>query len=187
MLSRIKNHVTHLLAPATDVIIKTGVKPNHLTFMGLIVGILSAYFIIKGFLIVGAFMLLLSGFFDMLDGILARTQELVTPFGGFLDSVFDRYVDVAIFIALGLYGVDWLYVALALSGALLVSYTRARAEKIIDRCDVGIAERGERLILVFIGLIYPPILKWIVLLIGIFAHITAIHRVLHTYKKCKKF
>lgn len=184
MLSKLKNYVTELLIPLTNKIVETGIKPNHLTFIGLIVGVISAYFIATGKLIIGAFVLLLSGFFDMLDGALARNQKLTTPFGGFLDSVFDRYVDVAIFIALGIYGIDWLYVALALSGALLVSYTRARAEKIIDKCDVGIAERGERMIILFIGLITNYIL-YAVMVIAVLSHLTAIHRVIFTFTKSR--
>jgi len=182
MLSKIKNNVTDFLAPLTDVVIKTGLKPNHITIVGLIVGFISAFFIANGHLIVGAFLLLFSGFFDMLDGILARNQELVTPFGGFLDSVFDRYVDIAIFIALGIYGVDWIYVTLALSGALLVSYTRARAEKIVDKCDVGIAERGERMAILFIGLI-TNYAFYAVVIVALLAHLTAIHRIIFTFSK----
>lgn len=185
MLSKLKDHVTNLLLPLTELTIKAGIKPNHLTFIGLIAGLTSACFIAVGELTIGAFVLLLSGFFDMLDGALARNQNLTTPFGGFLDSVFDRYVDVAIFVALGIYGVDWLYVALALSGALLVSYTRARAEKIIDKCDVGIAERGERMIILFVGLITNYIL-YAVMVIALLTHLTAIHRVVFTFSSTHK-
>ncbi|RLI74277.1 CDP-alcohol phosphatidyltransferase family protein [Archaeoglobales archaeon] len=184
MLSKFKDNVTELLIPLTNKIVEIGIKPNHLTFIGLIVGFISAYFIATGKLIIGAVVLLLSGFFDMLDGILARNQELTTRFGGFLDSVFDRYVDVAIFIALGIYGIDWFYVALALSGALLVSYTRARAEKIIDKCDVGIAERGERIIILFFGLISNYVL-YAVIIIAILSHLTATHRIIFTFTKSR--
>ncbi|RLI83953.1 CDP-alcohol phosphatidyltransferase family protein, partial [Archaeoglobales archaeon] len=130
MLSPLKSVISDILSPLTRFIVKTGVKPNHLTFLGLLTGFFSAYLIALGQLMLGGVFILVSGFFDMLDGALARSQVLVSEFGGFLDSVFDRYVDVAIFIALGIYGVNWLYVALAMSGALLVSYTRARAEKV---------------------------------------------------------
>lgn len=181
MLSKIKSNVTGILNPITKLVVKARIKPNHLTLIGLIIGFASAFFIANGDLIIGAIVLLLSGFFDMLDGALARNQGLTTSFGGFLDSVFDRYVDVAIFIALGIYGIDWLWVALSLSGALLVSYTRARAEKIVDKCDVGIAERGERIIILFFGLITNYIL-YAVIVIAILAHLTAIHRVVYTFK-----
>ncbi len=180
MLSKIKHKTTELLNPLTDLIVRLGLKPNHLTFLGLLFGFSSAFLIAKGYLKLGASMILLSGLMDALDGALARSKGLVTKFGGFLDSVFDRYVDIAIFTSLGFYGVDWFLVIVALSGALMVSYTRARAESIIDRCDVGIAERGERLIILVLGLLSGFVWQS-VLLIAILSHLTAIHRVIHTY------
>ncbi len=184
MLSSIKDRLSEILFPLTDFLARKKVKPNHLTGLGLIFGLLCAYTIYLGNFLISAIFLILSGLMDVLDGALARNKGMVSDFGGFFDSVLDRYVDIAIFFALG-FQVDWFFAVFAMSGALMVSYTRARAENIIERCDVGIAERGERLILVFIGLIFPFILKWILLLIGILAHITAIHRVIYTYKAKK--
>jgi len=181
MLSKIKHRTTELLEPLTDVIVRIGLKPNHLTFLGLLVGFASAVAIAKGYAKLGALIILLSGLMDALDGALARNKGLVTKFGGFLDSVFDRYVDIAIFTSLGFYGVDWFLVILALSGALMVSYTRARAENIIDRCDVGIAERGERLIILVLGLLTGFVWQAVVL-IAVLSHLTAVHRIIHTYR-----
>ncbi len=181
MLSRIKHKTTEILNPVTDALVKIGFKPNHLTFLGLLAGFLSAFLIAKGHAKLGALSILLSGFMDALDGALARNRGMVTEFGGFLDSVFDRYVDIAIFTSLGFYGVDWFLVVLALSGALMVSYTRARAEKIVERCDVGIAERGERMILLVIGLLTGFVWQSVAI-IAILSHITAIHRIVHTYR-----
>jgi len=181
MLSKIKHRTTELLEPLTDVIVRIGLKPNHLTFLGLLVGFASAIAIARGYAKLGALIILLSGLMDALDGALARNKGLVTKFGGFLDSVFDRYVDIAIFTSLGFYGVDWFLVILALSGALMVSYTRARAENIIDRCDVGIAERGERLIILVLGLLTGFVWQAVVL-IAVLSHLTAVHRIIHTYR-----
>ncbi len=183
MLSKIKHKTTELLEPLTDGLVKIGLKPNHLTFLGLFIGFASAIAIAKGHAKLGALIILLSGLMDALDGALARNKGLVTKFGGFLDSVFDRYVDIAIFTSLGFYGVDWFLVILALSGALMVSYTRARAENIIDRCDVGIAERGERMIILVLGLLTGFVWQAVVV-IAVLSHITAIHRIIHTYRKC---
>ncbi|AEA47091.1 archaetidylinositol phosphate synthase [Archaeoglobus veneficus] len=184
MLSQIKSYTTSLLTPITAVLAKAGLKPNHLTFLGLFFGFAAALLICQGMAVFGAMAVLLSGLMDMLDGALARNAGKTTPFGGFLDSVFDRYVDVAIFIALGVYGADWLIVSIALSGALLVSYTRARAEHIIPKCDVGIAERGERLLIIVAGLLTNHI--WhAVAIVAVLSHITAIHRVIHTYSVSK--
>ena len=184
MLSKIKHKATELLDPLTDLIVRVGLKPNHLTFLGLLFGLSSAVLIAKGYPKLGALIILLSGLMDTLDGALARNKGLVTKFGGFLDSVFDRYVDIAIFTSLGFYGVDWFLVIIALSGALMVSYTRARAESIIERCDVGIAERGERMIILVFGLLTGFVWQS-VLLIAILSHLTAVHRVIHTYHRSR--
>jgi len=101
-----------------------------------------------------------------------------------LDSVTDRYVDVILFISLGIYGIDWVVIALAMSGALLVSYTRARAESVIERCDVGVAERSERLLILLAGMVTGYIYE-AVLLIAFLSHVTALHRVVYTYLKIK--
>jgi archaetidylinositol phosphate synthase len=185
MLSELKSSVSDLLSPITGYIVRRGIKPNHLTLLGLITGLLAALLIATHNLLLGGIFLLLSGFLDILDGALARNQIMASEFGGFLDSVSDRYVDIAIFIALGLYGVNWFYVVLALSGAMLVSYTRARAEKIIDKCDVGIAERGERLIIIFLGIIAGYV-EAAVIIVAVLSHLTSVHRVLYTRSEVAK-
>jgi archaetidylinositol phosphate synthase len=185
MFSYLKSRITELLNPITSATARFGVKPDHLTFLGLITGFLAAYLISKGNLIHGAILILLSGFLDMLDGALARNHEMTSRFGAFLDSVFDRYVDIAIFIALGIYGINWIYVVLAMSGALMVSYTRARAENEIEKCDVGIAERGERLIIIFLGIITDYI-EVAVIIVAILAHLTAIQRIIYTRGRLRK-
>ncbi|MCX8172542.1 MAG: CDP-alcohol phosphatidyltransferase family protein, partial [Archaeoglobaceae archaeon] len=152
MLSKFKARVTERFSFIGNFLSRK-FTPNQLTFIGLILGSIAFALIITGNIILGAIFVFLSGFFDLLDGLVARTQRMVTNFGGFLDSVFDRYVDMLIFIALGLYGIDWLIVTIAMSGAFLVSYTRARAEKFLEKCDVGIAERGERMIILFLAMI----------------------------------
>ncbi len=182
MLSRLKPAVGRAVEPLAGFLASLGVRPNHLTIVGLILGILASFFIAEAKVLLGALFVLFSSFCDLLDGALARTQNMVTKFGGFLDSVIDRYVDVLIFISLGIYGVNWILIAVALSGALLVSYTRARAEHIIDKCDVGIAERGERLLIIFFGLITGYVFE-AVLIVAVLSHITAVHRILYTYKK----
>ena len=183
MLSKFKLSVTKKLAPVGNLIGRE-LSPNQLTFIGLILGIFAFFFIVYTKIIYGAIFTLLSGIFDLLDGLVARTQRVETKFGGFLDSVFDRYVDVLIFIALGLYGVDWLLVSVAMSGALLVSYTRARAEKFIEKCDVGIAERGERMIILFLAMVSGYIYEG-VLLVAVLSHITAVQRIIYTFQKSR--
>lgn len=184
MLSRIKPWTTDLAKPFAEILAKIGVKPNYLTILGLIFGLTSAYFIISKEITVAAFFVLLSSICDLLDGALARTANLKSDFGGFLDSVTDRYVDVILFLALGIYGVEWIAIGLALSGALLVSYTRARAENVIEKCDVGIAERGERLLILLVGMITGYVYQ-AVIVIAVLSHITAFHRICYTYLRMR--
>lgn len=142
MLSVLRNRVTETLEPLTDFLARISIKPNYLTALGFVFGIICSYYIYLGKFLNSAIFLILSGLMDILDGALARNKKMVSEFGGFLDSVLDRYVDIAIFFALGFH-VGWILAIFAMSGALMVSYTRARAEKIVSKCDVGVAERGE--------------------------------------------
>lgn len=182
MLSRIKNSINTLLSPLGKFLALRGIKPNQISFVGFIFGITAAILIYKNSFILGAIFILLNGFFDMLDGLVARSGNMVTKFGAYLDSVLDRYVDIVVKTSLAFAGVDWPAVMFALSGALMVSYTRARAEKFLEECSVGIAERGERLLIIVLGLITGFIL-FATILVGILSHLTAIQRILFTKKK----
>jgi len=184
MLSRIKPLTTELVSPLALRLSRLGVKPNHLTFFGLIFALVSSYLIVDRNILLASVFVLLSSLCDLLDGALARRAGMVSSFGAFLDSVTDRYVDVILFISLGIYGIDWVVIALAMSGALLVSYTRARAENIIEKCDVGVAERSERLLILLVGMLSGYIYE-AVLLIAVLSHITALHRVVYTYLKLR--
>src|SRR5438874_6632818 len=131
-----------------------------------------------------------AGIFDMVDGRVARATGQVTTFGGFFDSVIDRYSDVALFFGLLVYYARanrFFYVvlvAIVMTGSVMVSYTRARAESLIGTCRVGFLERPERLVLVIIGAIFnrmAPVL-WV---IAVFSNITVIHRIYYTWQKTK--
>ena len=184
MLSKYKNDVSLLLKPITSSIVKFGIKPNHLTIFGISSGFLSAIFIALSFKTFGIVFLILSAIFDALDGSLARNERLKTDFGEFLDSVSDRYVDSAIILSIGYLIGEMFIASIAVVGALLVSYTRAKAEKIVNRCDVGIAERGERIAILLFGLLAG--MEYLALIVvAILSHITAIHRVIYTYRMCR--
>ena len=133
---------------------RLGVTPNMLTVLGVIISLSTAYLFTlssknKEFLIYCGSLILLSGFVDAIDGILARSINRVTRFGGYFDSVADRYSDAVIYtgiIAAGL--CNQIIGLIALFGSLLVSYTRARAEmEGIKMAGIGLGERAERMIL----------------------------------------
>jgi CDP-diacylglycerol--glycerol-3-phosphate 3-phosphatidyltransferase len=161
----------------------TGVNPNFLTFLGLVVNFAAAA---MGRFRTGALIILFAGFLDMLDGQVARRQNRVTAFGAFYDSTLDRYADMALYMGLLVYySVSGrtpyvVLAAVATAGSVMVSYARARAESLIPLCKVGFMERPERLVLLIIGGLFNrmgPVL-WV---IAVVSTITVIHRIVYTW------
>jgi archaetidylinositol phosphate synthase len=195
MFSKIKDNVRYLILPIAENI---PISPNSLTILGLLVSLISAFYFAKGSLFAAAFLLLLSGLFDMLDGAVARSQGLSSSFGAFLDSVSDRYADGAIFVGI-IYGSIsgvimsvsilsiplWLWTSIAIIGSYLVSYTRAKAEAMgANSMNVGIAERPERMLIITVGA-FSGMLEHAIFLIVILTHITLIQRIIRA-KSCLK-
>src|SRR5690348_4289330 len=171
------------------------ISPNVLTFMGLLINVVAAIlfgygnpdnqarmFRYAGLVIFGA------GFFDLVDGRVARASNQVTRFGAFFDSVLDRYSDAALFFGLLVYYARinrFFYVVLAalvMISCIMVSYTRARAESLIGTCKVGFMERPERLVLIIIGALFnrmAPVL-WV---IAVLSTLTVIHRMYYTWQQ----
>lgn len=165
---------------------KISISPNSLTVFGFLVTCLAAL-IIPMNLKLGGILILFGGIFDMLDGIVARTNGRATKFGAFLDSVLDRYSDAFIFLAIAWYlggKGDHTGVLLSLGtmvGTFLISYTRARAAGLGKDCHTGLMERPERIVLLAFATITGwliPVL-WIMLL---FTHITVMQRVYYVWR-----
>lgn len=171
------------------------INPNVLTFFGLVINTVAAFlfgyangdnqrsmFFYAGLVIIG------SGFFDLVDGRVARASNQVTHFGGFFDSVVDRYSDASLFFGLLVFyarGNRFFYVVLTafvMISSIMVSYTRARAESLIPSCKVGFMERPERLVLLIIGALFnrmTPAL-WV---IAVISTLTVIHRIQYTWQQ----
>lgn len=138
-------------------------------------------------IILGGIVLLISGFFDIVDGAVARVTKSSSRKGSFLDSSLDKLSEVAVFLGLAIGDLaEPLLCMIALSLSLIVSYIRARAESLgIELKGIGIGERAERLlILAIIGMI--PIsgaMQWAVVIVSIIAGITIVQRMVATYKK----
>ena len=169
----------------------SGITPNVLTFMGFVINLVAAYLFAYGYFRWAACVIIFAGLFDMLDGRVARVSNRVTPFGGFLDSVLDRYSDLSLLIGLlvfyGRINRFWYVtlVAVGMIGSVMVSYTRARAENLIPSCKVGFLERPERVVLFIIGALFDrmaPVL-WI---IAVLSNLTVIHRVFHTWRESRQ-
>ena len=133
------------------------VHPNVLTFIGLLINIWAAFLFSYGKFVPAGLVVIGAGLFDMVDGRVARETNRVTRFGGFFDSVLDRYSDLALLIGLLIYYASinrYFYVvltAIVMTGTVLTSYARARAENTIPKCKIGFLERPERVVLIIIG------------------------------------
>ncbi len=176
MLSRFKYSVDRWLSQPANWLIRHGITPDALTIAGLALGVIAAVVIAFGLFVAGGILILIAGFVDMLDGAVARRGHATTNFGATIDSIADRYVDSLLLLGLGVAGVNWVYVGIALMGSLLVSYIRAKAEALKIPCTAGIAERSERLIILAVGLLLGYA-EPAVILVAILAQFTALWRV----------
>jgi CDP-diacylglycerol--glycerol-3-phosphate 3-phosphatidyltransferase len=187
MLGRYKSEVARVAEPVARALVGLRLRPNQLSFLGLVGSMFAASAFAADQRRLGALCLAVAGALDILDGALARVSGQVSPFGAFLDSVLDRYSDllvltglVFLFARLGRFDVV-VAVLLALIGTVMVSYTRARAESIDVECRVGLMERGERMLVLILGalldLLVPAI--WVV---ALGANLTAVHRIAHTWR-----
>ena len=167
------------------------INPNVLTFIGMAINGVAAYLFAYGFFGWAGATVILAGIFDLTDGRVARFTGRVTPFGGFFDSVMDRYSDLVLLIGLLVfYGrvnrfTYVTLVAVAMIGSVMVSYARARAENSIPSCKVGFLERPERVVLIIIGALsgrMEPVL-WV---IAVLSNLTVIHRMFHTWQETRR-
>ena len=132
-----------------------------------------------------------AGLFDMVDGRVARATDRVTRFGGFFDSVLDRYSDLALFIGLLVYYASInrfgyiVLTAVVMMGSVMISYVRARAECTIPKCKVGFLERPERVVLIIIGGLFNRIaaVLWV---IAVLSNLTVIHRMIYTWRETQR-
>jgi archaetidylinositol phosphate synthase len=188
------NNLRETLAPALEKIGKgfasTGLPPNFWTIVGLTFALQSAIVYALGFdfaLIIGGVLLLVSGFFDMVDGQVAKVTGKSSKKGAYFDSMSDKIAEVAIFlgIMIGGYAEPYL-VLLAITLSLLVSYARAKSDAInIKLQGVGIGERAERLLVIaIIGII--GFMEYAVIIVVIIAGITLIQRMIVTAKNIKE-
>jgi CDP-diacylglycerol--glycerol-3-phosphate 3-phosphatidyltransferase len=166
---------------------RTGVTPNALTIIGLLLNIGVAAVLAAGYLTIGGVLLLAAGAFDMLDGALARSTGQVTKFGAFFDSTLDRYSELIVFGGLLLYMqasgllVESALIYAAAAGSVMVSYARARAEALGFNCEVGWLPRPERILVLAAGLVlgYPAVALWV---LAVLTNITAVQRIIHVWR-----
>jgi archaetidylinositol phosphate synthase len=197
LLTKLKQKVQQVLTFEAKAAHKLGLTPNMITAIGLALAFLSAFAyaewqfhpIVPWLAFI---LLLLSGFCDALDGIVARIYGESTVFGGFLDSLLDRYADSAVFVGIIIAGLCYYWAGLlAIIGSLLVSYSRARAEAAGFKMEsVGLAERAERMLILLlttlIAIYWLPALNIGVIIIAALANVTVVQRAAYVYVKTKK-
>ena len=170
----------------------TRIHPDALTSIGLGINAVAAWLFARGEFFVAGVVVLCGTVFDLIDGPVARQSNRVTRFGGFLDSVLDRYTDLILLMGLLVYYASinrFFYIILtatAMTGSVMISYTRARSENVIDSCKVGFLERPERIVLIIIGAFadrMAPVL-WV---LAVLSNVTVIHRIIHTWRETRRF
>ncbi len=178
------------LAPVARGLFCLGASPNQVSVGGFALNVATAGLVATDHLVTGGVLYLIAGTLDMLDGILARLTGTPTRFGAFLDSTIDRVSEGVVFATIGyrfaLEGaaINSAVVVLALLGSFLVSYTRSKAEGLGAECEVGIATRAERVVLVAIGLV-AGLLTQVIYLVALMTAITVVQRVLRVRRELR--
>jgi len=197
LLTKLKKKVQQMLTSQAIAAHKIGLTPNKVSLIGFILAVASAgaYAMAPRYqwlLLLATVLLLASGFCDTLDGIIARTFQQVTVFGGFFDSVLDRYADAIVYAAIIIAGLcNQVWGLAALAGSILVSYSRARAEAAgIKMESIGLAERAERMLILaavsIIAFFWLPALGYGIALLAVLSNFTVIQRAFYVYGELKK-
>jgi len=198
-LDSLRDRVYRIIRPLTSWLVRHDVHPNLLTTLGFLVTCSSALAFHQHHVRTAGFLILLGGFFDILDGRVARLSHLGSKFGAFYDSTLDRISEIAVYFGiLSLYNdyrlelgdVGMIYlIMLAMAGSLMISYTRARAEALGLDCRVGLMARAERVVLIggaalFFGEEWHGlVLKGVILILAVLTNITAFQRIVWVYRQ----
>lgn len=189
-----KNLAYRFTEPMTRLLARTAITPSAITWFGFLLAVGAAALIITGHLFAAGWVVLIAGFFDMLDGALARYTGRATHFGAILDSTLDRLSEAVILLGiLVLYTREGLLaqsllVGTVLLGSFLVSYIRAKAEATGLKCQVGLFTRPERVIVLALGLLLNQITYALVValaIIAVFSFITAAQRLIYVWQQTR--
>jgi CDP-diacylglycerol--glycerol-3-phosphate 3-phosphatidyltransferase len=196
-----RGRVYRIIGPLTESLARRRIDPNLLTTIGFLVTLSSAFAFHQHHVRTAGLLILLGGFFDILDGRVARLTEQGSRFGAFYDSTLDRISEVAVFLGiLSLYNdyrlelgdVGMIYlIMLAMAGSLMISYTRARAESLGIDCRVGLMPRAERVVLIggaslFFGESWDGlVLKIVIAILAVLTNLTAFQRIIWVYRHAR--
>ena len=188
--ARLRRGWDRLMSPIGRSLARGGVSPDLITYFGVVLQVFVGILILQGRLLAAGLLAIVASFSDAFDGAVAKARGMESKYGAFLDSTTDRLSDALVFVPIAwLYGVDpdiparaepWV-AAVALAAfvfSFLVSYAKARAESLGYDCNVGIAERAERLIVIIAALIFDLVPLGVVIL-AVLAVITFVQRMVH--------
>lgn len=185
---RIGQWVRHYMLHVGQWLARLGMTANMATLIGFLLNAGVAAVIASGHPRIGGVLLLVASAFDMVDGAIARATGSVSKFGGFFDSTLDRYSEIVVYVGLLIWlnetrddHIGALLILIAATGALMISYARARAEAIGYGASVGLAARPERVVLLAICLIINQPL-WALWILAILTHFTAVWRIVHVWR-----
>ena len=184
----------HLAQPLVRLLARTPITPNTITWLGFLIAVGAGVLIGTGHLFAAGFVMLVGGFFDIMDGALARSTGQVSRFGAILDSTLDRVGEAAVLLGLlvfyagqqsvaGIVVVGIVWVA-----SVLVSYIRARAEAVGLECEVGFFTRAERVIVLALGLLLSSVNNALLValcIIAVLSAVTVVHRLRHVWQQTK--
>jgi CDP-diacylglycerol---glycerol-3-phosphate 3-phosphatidyltransferase len=200
-LESLRDGVYGIIAPLIDALVRRRVHPNLLTTLGFVATLGAGFAFHQHAVHAAGFLILLGGFFDILDGRVARLTGLGSKFGAFYDSTLDRISEIVVFLGilsmyndyrqeLGDVGMIYL-IYLAMAGSLMISYTRARAEALGLDCKVGLMPRAERVVLIggaalFFGDSWDGlVLKVVIVILAILTNLTAFQRIFWVYQHAR--
>ena len=189
-----KNLAFYVTRPVVHLLARTGITPNTITWLGLLIAIGAGVLVGIGHPFAAGFVVLVGGFFDIIDGALSRSTDSTSRFGAILDSTLDRAGEALVLLGLLVFytheqstsgvvvvGIVWLM-------SLLVSYIRARAEGMGLECETGFFTRAERVILLALGLLLSQIndaLLIVLTVIATLSFITVVQRLRHVWRQTK--
>lgn len=200
-LEALRGPVYRIIDPLINWLVRRRAHPNLLTTLGFLVTASSGLAFHQHHVRTAGFLILMGGFFDILDGRVARQTGLGSKFGAFYDSTLDRISEIAVFLGmLSLYNdyrlelgdVGMIYlIMLAMAGSLMISYTRARAEALGLDCKVGLMPRAERVVLTGLAALAfgeewnGLVLKGVIAILAVTTNLTAIQRIIWVYRHAR--
>jgi CDP-diacylglycerol---glycerol-3-phosphate 3-phosphatidyltransferase len=189
-----KNMADYVTRPVIKLLARTSLTPNFLTWLGFLITVIAAVMVATGSPLIGGIVVLFAGFFDMLDGGLARTTNHVTRFGGVLDSTLDRISEaimllsvLVIFVRDQQVGAS-LLVGLTMLGSFMVSYLRAKIEALGFEGKEGLFTRPERVVVLALGLLlsqYHYALIIALVIIAFFSYFTLVQRLIYAWRQTR--